>query len=150
MLCPIATMSKSQGIFLGSRFNSLVVIPLSSMFDTICVFVTKCVIFPFSSLSISYGDCNSSNIAPSSKAPSISSFKAVISSLTLLYIIVVFFALHLIAVLTQSIDTFPPPTTTTFLSFKSGYLSSPILPRNSTAEIILFASLPGIVSFLSL
>ena len=86
---------------------------------------------------------------PSAIAPSISPGSAVISFLRLLYKMLTFFAPSRFAVRTASMDTFPPPMTTTSFPVRSMISSFPTLRRNCTAERMPSASSPGSPSFLS-
>ena len=103
----------------------------------------------FSSTSIADGAIRVLSSTPSATAASISAGKAVISATLLLYAILTFFAPILFAVLTASMDTFPPPIIQTFLPVRSFIIFFPTSRRNSTADTTPFASSCSSPSFLS-
>ena len=97
-------------------------LPAQSYKPLICGCVQSAATLPFSSASTRFGAFKVKSSIPSAMAPSISASNAVMSFWRLRYTMLTFSALQRIAVLAQSIATFPPPTTTTLFPLKSGYL----------------------------
>ena len=146
---PMARISTSQGIYTSG--SPVGWIPARPSFMALTIWGVAQIprTRPFSSTSMEDGAFKVKSSIPSATAPSISSGRAVISWRRLRYRMLTFSAPMRFAVRTASMDTLPPPTTTTCFPVRSGSSPRPALRKNSTADSTPSASSWSRRSFLS-